>query len=875
MATDIFEDFDEESQEFVEILQGSTQIFDNISQMQNLELQFQATNSTIGYNNVPQRIWGSGLNKNNSDGTIPNLCGDFEANFDTRGINYERLANDIKDNIYSLKGFYFDYRNYVLNDISSQTTFSSPTTMIPTSSYSYSKNNNPFNFTDEEGNSKKGIFKIGNLNKRICYVDEYNIGINFDKKNVNYSILFPYKDAKNKELVFDESTPQEDFFRKDKYKAIEISDTRVEVFLGFIKTVFGGRHEDACKSLISSYFRNFFLKYKTDVDRLKLLYEQAPDFVLKELLELLGKDILWDHFTLLSDYDDKGFFSNFKDASSAFINVLKAFGNSALLYDKLKNNPVLVKRIYKNLDKSSEYMGQTLSNRIIFSYLLNALCIANGFKDLTILDKTFYYGEEYKFDANVTGFSEKDDEFFIQQLREIPLFGMDFTPFKEDLEVDKGRMYHPFDIVSFVDKNAKDEFTMFVPAILIKALSDEEEWQEINKNIRIGFDLLALIVGVITVATTGNPGLFALALADIAIATTDITVQAFQDEIMQMEGGPEFIATWEKIYLVGGFATASPFLFSTILKSGSALLRIANAAKNFKVSNFVKTCMMKVILEINIANFTKNTVKEILYAEEAIKHSGVNFKAAGVDKLQGAGVLFIKGIDAQGKEVGVAAIYKGQAIANGNAKEVGKIFKNISALKGAALIEALETLWKRVPKLNETRKFWIATNEAGTDLKWTNQMPGNSNGAKIDDLIEAATKSQSAGKIFEGQMAKIIRTLEAQLGKITEFSNKIFPMKGSNIAEIDIYTEKYLFEAKNRIDVKTFNNSTRKKEFLDQFERYTNVKHSDYANLRNKKVVLIVGELDSELTWDHAVFKQLQEWGVIIIKDVEQLKKLK
>lgn len=695
MTTDIFEDFDEESQELLERLQENMLDFKEIGQVQRQQ-HVQARNRGNS-TDIPKKRWGASPNMNNFDGSEPNLCGAFEADFDTRGINYERLARDLKDNIYSLNGFYFDYRMYALDDISSHTTFSSPTTMIPTTSYSSSKNNMPFDYSDEAGNSKKGIFNMGRLNKRICYIDAYNVGINFDNKNVNYSISFPYKDAEGKELVFDESTPQEDFFRKDKYVAIQISDTNVEVFLGFIKTVFGDGSVNGCKTIIVSYFNNFFLKYNTDVDRLKLLYEQAPDFVLSELLGLLGKDTLWNHFTLLSDYDDKGFFSNFKDASSAFINVLKAFGNSALLYDKLKNDPVLIKRIYKNLDKSSDYMGQVLSNRIIFSYLLNALCVANGFKDLTVLDKTFYYGEGYKFDANVTGVSEKDDEFFIQQLREIPLFGMDFTPFTEDIEEDKGKMYHPLDMVSFVDKNSPEEFVMLVPAILIKALSDEEEWQEINKNIRIGFDILALIIGVITVATTGNPGLFALALADIALATTDITVQTFHDEIIQMEGGPEFIDAWEKIYLVGGIITAGPALISTILKSGTSLLRIAQAAKNFKVMNYVKTCMMKVILEINIANFTKNTVKEIIYGEEALKLTGVNFKIAEVSRLQQEGVLFIKGINSQGETVGLAALYKGEVIAQGTAKEVRETLKDIWTAKGANLVSKLESL------LNKTK----------------------------------------------------------------------------------------------------------------------------------------------------------------------------
>jgi hypothetical protein len=124
-------------------------------------------------------------------------------------------------------------------------------------------------------------------------------------------------------------------------------------------------------------------------------------------------------------------------------------------------------------------------------------------------------------------------------------------------------------------------------------------------------------------------------------------------------------------------------------------LRLAQAAKSFNALNFVRACLLKVILEIEIANFTKNTVKEIIYGEEALKLAGIHFNASGVKRLQEKGVLFIKGISAEGKTAGYAALYKGEVIAQGTAKEVREGLKDLWTTKGAKLIEELDKIINR------------------------------------------------------------------------------------------------------------------------------------------------------------------------------------
>jgi len=60
---------------------------------------------------------------------------------------------------------------------------------------------------------------------------------------------------------------------------------------------------------------------------------------------------------------------------------------------------------------------------------------------------------------------------------------------------------------------------------------------------------------------------------------------------------------------------------------------------------------MKAMLEKNIANFTGNTVKEIIFGTEALKLANVHFNFAGITRLQQAGVLFTKAVGYDGIDV--------------------------------------------------------------------------------------------------------------------------------------------------------------------------------------------------------------------------------
>jgi len=164
-------------------------------------------------------------------------------------------------------------------------------------------------------------------------------------------------------------------------------------------------------------------------------------------------------------------------------------------------------------------------------------------------------------------------------------------------------------------------------------------------------------------------------------------------------------------------------------------------------------------------------------------------------------------------------------------------------------------------------KFWKATNNFGTEVKWVNQTSSNKLGIKISKLIDDAISSSKPDKAFEGLVAKFVSDLEKQMGKIDNFGNKI----SRNLGELDITTKKYLIECKKALSGKTISNKNRKTEFLEQFRRYTDKTHKNYINIENKKVILIIDELTDGLKHTNPVFKELEDMGVTILTDYKQL----
>ncbi|STD11608.1 hypothetical protein [Chryseobacterium carnipullorum] len=97
-------------------------------------------------------------------------------------------------------------------------------------------------------------------------------------------------------------------------------------------------------------------------------------------------------------------------------------------------------------------------------------------------------------------------------------------------------------------------------------------------------------------ATSGNPIIIAAAVSDVVVNTTDAIVQGFDKDIMALDGGTEFLQEWNTVYYSANLASAVialPELFA----NGMKLIQLARTTGMTKAINFIKACLVKIILE--------------------------------------------------------------------------------------------------------------------------------------------------------------------------------------------------------------------------------------------------------------------------------------
>lgn len=207
--------------------------------------------------------------------------------------------------------------------------------------------------------------------------------------------------------------------------------------------------------------------------------------------------------------------------------------------------------------------------------------------------------------------------------------------------------------------------------------------------------------------------------------------------------------------------------------------------------------------------------------------------------------------------------------------QTAKIIKEIEKLSPeelSLLKKTFEEAGKKIPRLDETTKFWNVTNQAGTELRWTNIREKD-----LEKSIDAALKSQNSGKNWEGEVAREL----SKYDEITDFSNEFKIIENGtvkNIAgDIDVGSSKYIIECKESISHNTLTTKTPdgSYKFLNQFDKYLNQNNIKYINIKNRQVVLVIKNFGKNTDISHPILKQLQDKGVIVITDLNQIKNLK
>lgn len=659
---------------------------------------------------------------------IENKCNEEKLGIFYHGqMRIDELISDLHKNNNNGK-FFFNFGNYAVNyGFGLNKENPAMIKKMMEASYSDISRSTPYQYYQNQ--HRKDAQADIYLNMMACHVDVLQPGyifyLDLVSQTIEFRIQYIYSNYLNFRNFDNTTLNKRDYELNNKYNAIVVKSKNA---LDFVMLA-DPNDEDYLKERIINLFAQETLKAKSQKE-IKFLYENMPDFVTSKLLEKLGannkntskeehEDLVWNHLEILSrGMENQDLFSWNIDFSGAMLNLLKVFGNSKFLFEKFKSNQTFVKKIFENLEGESVINGEKSSNRIAFASFVSTLCLHNGMAGLRKIDKGFSFGKYngVNSDDNLPR-EEKGNEFFLQKEKEAPI--IDFLPMESFNEIipddDTGAYYHPMDMVLLVDADSKEKYPDIAAAILIKAIADAHEEQEREKIKRIGFDILGIVLGAVALATSGNPIIIAATVSDVVVNTADAIVQGFDKDIVSLTGGEEFLQDWNTVYYSANLASAAialPELFA----SGMKLIQLARTTGKTKAINFIKACIVKIILEKNIITFTGNTLKEgkayirILDAAEAIKATAFFFNDTNLIRLYEKGVVIVEVTENGKKEF--AFVYKSEVILQGIATD--RNYKNVVYALSRDLyhpfkmIERLEELrvaafCKRMPKI--TNKF--------------------------------------------------------------------------------------------------------------------------------------------------------------------------
>ncbi|MCW3791094.1 WXG100 family type VII secretion target [Paenibacillus sp. LS1] len=147
------------------------------------------------------------------------------------------------------------------------------------------------------------------------------------------------------------------------------------------------------------------------------------------------------------------------------------------------------------------------------------------------------------------------------------------------------------------------------------------------------------------------------------------------------------------------------------------------------------------------------------------------------------------------------------------------------------------------------------TNPVGNVLHWDDQHPKNIN-RDIDQLLN----SKDSGKATEAKAAYAVRESK----EVTAFSQKIQRVDGNPAGDFDVVTKHEIIEVKKSLKAVTD---------VEQFDKYVNVKHQDFFNYDQKKVILYI---DKPLTNPHPndliKLELIKSKGVTVVNSLDELK---
>ena len=640
------------------------------------------------FDNTSQEIWEdmqagtpfSGPKRDKTD----DYKEDFYGETDDEGIDMYKLVWYIR--LSKSTGYLiFDWEDYALG-----------------SQYGFTAHREPVVFSYMNAQQQKVVAKVSaKINRRVDLVSPnfaYWIDLDPSEKKINISARVFYANTAHNREEIAETKSTTDFRISNKYAAIILETDSFEDFHRLYLEInpWDKRNIQWVENWIVNKFQ-FWLKKYTNAETLNFIYKNVPEFAFEKLAPKLSTELLTNHLYRLKGFDEKNWFN---DNSGSMIKLLRLLcaGDSSYLYRLLLNHPALTMATYRNMDDTSEIANMVHTNKSIFVNLIEVLCLEHSYKGLTKKDDTYYIGK-----GNFQKVHNPEDDkgiIFLQQSRwEVwrdPKTGKPAgEPFTHDLS--EGQYYHPMDLVKLIDEDSVDKTPVWVPVIVIKAMADEQVKAAYEERLRLGLDVLAIILGVATLGSS-TPLVMAFGLLDIGISIADMHVVLNEDTYMQSEEGREFLELWGKIQLLG-VAVAGPVVLGTAFTRGAKLFtRAAIASAKAETKNFLRAALMKMIMEKHIL-FSKNSFTILESAKVIFTMSRRVFKILEATELQKAGVVFAKlerTADGKVLENGFVVFYRDEMLAIGEAKKVREALKEVWGLKGAKLIAKLDEFYDLV-----------------------------------------------------------------------------------------------------------------------------------------------------------------------------------
>lgn len=533
------------------------------------------------------------------------------------------------------------------------------------------------------------------VNTLINFIDTYNcgFGLSFYNNFLTYYLKFYYQYDKIEDVRKpDTSTEYEDdYITEDKYAGIIFRSNNINDIYAIVNFLKGKGHaEKTYDAYVTSTIFQILKTKRSNITNLKILYEQIPLFVLQKMT---NKD-LWDDLLSLIKYDDAYIT---KDSSCAVIKCICSFKDIKYIFDNFIKDPQLIIHIYHNLDgtntaSNKEQVQTYQSAKMSFVSILNILCWEN--RDSTVnKNVTFKIGEDaegnkYNPSVNLTeGGEDKGGQIYLNQQNELNT--------TNDIE----NHFHPLDMIDLIlfDKDHNPMVPKKVPAIYVKAMARDVRVEEITFALKLVGDIIMLMLSVITVwGSSAAPAIYLriLSYADMFLAGTDVGVQASRKYLEQSELGRQFYKLWDEIYNYGGFATAAPLLVHSFYKLGLASIKALpiNSLERLAIIDE----MIRATTERNTF-LSKFTLEIIVDADQAAIITGNRFNIGPVRRLMEADVLFIRGTHLETVAEEFFAIYKGEIIAQGTAKEIRETLKEaMNAVGKARIIAELNKLFDTV-----------------------------------------------------------------------------------------------------------------------------------------------------------------------------------